>query len=95
MDRVLIIFKIIKCRDDELATEIAWVIVYLSALSDVAISILVKSDVLQLLVERLSTSSSLQLLIPVSMSNIICILRFYFLTRGEQTVHYHEMLDVL
>lgn len=72
VDRVLIIFNITKCRDDELATEVAWVIVYLSALSNVATSILVKSDVLQLLVERLSTSNSLQLLIPV-MSNNVCI----------------------
>lgn len=54
-----------KSRDDELATEVAWVVVYLSALSNVATCILVKSDVLQLLVERLATSNSLQLLIPV------------------------------
>ncbi|KAL4573520.1 hypothetical protein LXL04_020329 [Taraxacum kok-saghyz] len=38
--------------DDELATEIAWVVVYLSALSIVATSVLVKPDVLQLLVLR-------------------------------------------
>lgn len=55
-----------KIRDDELATEVAWVVVYLSALSNVATSMLVKSDVLQLLVERLATSNSLQLLIPVT-----------------------------
>lgn len=54
-----------KFRDDELATEVAWVVVYLSALSNIATSMLVKSDVLQLLVERLATSNSLQLLIPV------------------------------
>ncbi|XP_022145636.1 importin subunit alpha-9 [Momordica charantia] len=61
--------------DDELATEVAWVIVYLSALSNVATSILVKSDVLQLLVERLSTSNSLQLLIPVlrSLGNLVAV----------------------
>lgn len=52
-------------RDDELATEVAWVVVYLSALSDVAISKLLKSDLLQVLVERLEMSNSLQLLIPV------------------------------
>ncbi|KAK6943765.1 Armadillo [Dillenia turbinata] len=51
--------------DEELATEIAWVIVYLSALSNTATNILVQSDLLQLLVERLATSNSLQLLIPV------------------------------
>lgn len=39
---------------------------YLSALSNVAIDMLVKSDLLQLLVERLATSNSLQLLIPVT-----------------------------
>ncbi|XP_023005848.1 importin subunit alpha-9 [Cucurbita maxima] len=61
--------------DDELATEVAWVIVYLSALSNVATSILVKSEVLQLLVERLSTSNSLQLLIPVlrSLGNLLAV----------------------
>ncbi|TQE09379.1 hypothetical protein C1H46_005016 [Malus baccata] len=59
--------------DDELATEVAWVVVYLSALSNLATGMLVKSDVLQLLVERLATSNSLQLLIPVlrSLGNLI------------------------
>ena len=56
---------VLEFRDDELATEVAWVVVYLSALSNLATSMLVKSDVLQLLVERLATSNSLQLLIPV------------------------------
>ncbi|THU53649.1 hypothetical protein C4D60_Mb10t16670 [Musa balbisiana] len=51
--------------DDELATEVAWVIVYLSALSEAAVSLLVKSDVVHLLVEKLAASESLQLLIPV------------------------------
>ena len=51
--------------DEELATEVAWVVVYLSALSHVATSMLVKSDLLQILVERLGMSNSLQLLIPV------------------------------
>lgn len=50
-----------------MATEVAWVVVYLSALSNVATGMLVKSDVLQLLSERLATSSSLQLLIPVTL----------------------------
>ena len=55
-----------KTSDEELATEIAWVVVYLSALSNVATSMFVKSDLLGLLVERLATSNSLQLLIPVT-----------------------------
>jgi importin subunit alpha-1 len=62
---LIIIHFYLKFRDDELATEVAWVIVYLSALSNVATSMLVKNDVLQLLVDRLATSNSLQLLIPV------------------------------
>ncbi|KAG5553740.1 hypothetical protein RHGRI_011578 [Rhododendron griersonianum] len=59
--------------DEDLATEVAWIIVYLSALSNVAIDMLVKSDLLQLLVERLATSNSLQLLIPVlrSLGNLV------------------------
>lgn len=55
-------------RDDESATEVAWVVVYLSALSNIATSMLVKSDVLQLLVNRLATSNNLQLMIPVMRS---------------------------
>ncbi|EXC16258.1 Importin subunit alpha-2 [Morus notabilis] len=58
------IIRHLKKADDDLATEVAWVAVYLSALSNVATGLLVKSDVLQLLSERLATSSSLQLLIP-------------------------------
>lgn len=56
-----------------MATEVAWVVVYLSALSNVATSMLVKNDVLQLLVDRLATSNSLQLLIPVlrSLGNLV------------------------
>ncbi|XP_071706682.1 importin subunit alpha-9-like [Rutidosis leptorrhynchoides] len=67
------ILRHLRKLDDELATEIAWVVVYLSALSTVATSILVKTDVLQLLVQRLDTSNSLQLLIPVlrSLGNLI------------------------
>ena len=53
-------------RDEEIATEIAWIVVYLSALSDIATSMLLKGGILQLLVERLATSNSLQLLIPVT-----------------------------
>ncbi|GKV52581.1 hypothetical protein SLEP1_g59157 [Rubroshorea leprosula] len=51
--------------DEELATEVAWVVVYLSALTNFASSMLMKSGVLPVLVERLATSNSLQLLIPV------------------------------
>ncbi|KAG6642995.1 importin subunit alpha-9 isoform X2 [Carya illinoinensis] len=58
------IVRHLKKADDELTTEVAWVVVYLSALSNVATGMLVKTDVLQLLVERLATSNSLQLLIP-------------------------------
>ncbi|KAI9153348.1 hypothetical protein LWI28_009948 [Acer negundo] len=67
------ILRHLKKADEELATEVAWVVVYLSALSNIATSILVKSDVLQLLVERLATSNSLQLLIPVlrSLGNLV------------------------
>ncbi|KAE8684815.1 Importin subunit alpha-9 [Hibiscus syriacus] len=59
--------------DEEVATEVAWVVVYLSALSNFATGVLVKSDVLHLLVERLATSNSLQLLIPVlrSLGNLV------------------------
>ena len=53
-------------RDEEIAMEISWIIVYLSALSDIATSMLLKGGILQLLVERLASSDSLQLLIPVT-----------------------------
>lgn len=67
------ILRHLKKSDEELATEVAWVVVYLSALSSVATSILVKSDVVQLLTKRLTTSNSLQLLIPVlrSLGNLV------------------------
>ena len=52
-------------RDEELATEVAWVVVYLSALSEKAISLIVRSHVPQLLIARLLASENLQLLIPV------------------------------
>lgn len=51
--------------DEELATEVAWVVVYLSALSEKAISLIVRSSVPQLLIGRLLASENLQLLIPV------------------------------
>ncbi|CAD6232773.1 unnamed protein product [Miscanthus lutarioriparius] len=51
--------------DEELATEVAWVVVYLSALSEKATSLVVRSSVPQLLIGRLLASENLQLLIPV------------------------------
>ncbi|XP_010920895.2 importin subunit alpha-2 [Elaeis guineensis] len=70
------IIRHLKKSDDELATEVAWVVVYLSALSETAVSLLVKSDVIhviQLLAGRLAASESLQLLIPVlrSLGNLV------------------------
>lgn len=67
------IIRHLRKADEELATEVAWVVVYLSALSNIATNMLVKSNVLQLLVERLATSNSLQLLIPVlrSLGNLV------------------------
>ncbi|KAK7393572.1 hypothetical protein VNO78_22130 [Psophocarpus tetragonolobus] len=67
------IIRHLKKVDDELTTEVAWVVVYLSALSNIATSMLVKSDLLQLLVNKLATSNSLQLMIPVlrSLGNLI------------------------
>ncbi|KAH6797717.1 importin alpha isoform 9 [Perilla frutescens var. hirtella] len=59
------ILRHLKKGDEELATEVAWVVVYLTALSNVATSMLAKSDLLQILVDRLASSNSLQLLIPV------------------------------
>jgi len=44
---------------------VAWIVVYLSALSESAVGLLVKTDIGQLLVGRLAASESLQLLIPV------------------------------
>ncbi|XP_008793530.1 importin subunit alpha-2 [Phoenix dactylifera] len=67
------IIRHLKKSDDELATEVAWVVVYLSALSEIAVSLLVKSDVVELLAGRLAASESLQLLIPVlrSLGNLV------------------------
>lgn len=67
------ILRHLRKSDEELATEVAWVVVYLSALSNVATSMLVKSDLLQVLVERMEISNSLQLLIPVlrSLGNVV------------------------
>lgn len=52
-------------REEELVTEVAWVVVYLTALSNIATNTMVKSDLVHLLVERLTISISVQLQIPV------------------------------
>ncbi|CAH9127040.1 unnamed protein product [Cuscuta epithymum] len=59
------ILRHLKKADVELATEVAWVVVYLSALSNSAATILAKSDLFHILIDRLNTTNSLQLLIPV------------------------------
>lgn len=69
-------------RDEEMATEVAWVVVYLAALSSVATSILIRGDLVQLLVEKLATSNSLQLLIPVILiflSILFCLIISYLI----------------
>ncbi|KAL3839631.1 hypothetical protein ACJIZ3_024222 [Penstemon smallii] len=67
------ILRHLKKADEELATEVAWVVVYLTALSNNATSMLAKSDLPQILVDRLASSNSLQLLIPVlrSLGNLV------------------------
>ncbi|PIN10529.1 Karyopherin (importin) alpha [Handroanthus impetiginosus] len=67
------ILRHLKKGDEELTTEVAWVVVYLTALSNIATSILAKSDLLQILVDKLASSNSLQLLIPVlrSLGNLV------------------------
>ncbi|KAL8036169.1 hypothetical protein ABFS82_12G139200 [Erythranthe guttata] len=67
------ILRHLKKGDEDLATELAWVVVYLTALSNVATNTLAKSDVVQILVERLASSHSLQLLIPLlrSLGNLV------------------------
>lgn len=67
------IIRHLRKSDEELATEVAWVVVYLTALSNTASSMMVKSNLIDLLVERLATSNSLQLLIPVlrSLGNLV------------------------
>ncbi|CAA7034069.1 unnamed protein product [Microthlaspi erraticum] len=69
------ILRHLKKTDEEIATEIAWIVVYLSALSDIATSMLLKGGILQLLIERLATSNNLPLLIPVlrSLGNFVAV----------------------
>uniref|UniRef100_M1AP86 Importin alpha-2 subunit n=1 Tax=Solanum tuberosum TaxID=4113 RepID=M1AP86_SOLTU len=71
------IVRHLKKGDDELATEVAWVVVYLTALSNVATTILAKSDLVQVLVEILDMSTSLQLLIPVTCTLILWVWWIY------------------
>lgn len=59
------ILRHLRKADEELATEVAWVVVYLSALSNVATSMLIKRDLPSLLAERMEKSDNLQLHIPV------------------------------
>ncbi|AQK90333.1 Importin subunit alpha [Zea mays] len=60
------IIRNLEKADEELVTEVAWVVVYLSALSEKATSLIVRSSMPQLLIGRLLASENLQLLIPVS-----------------------------
>lgn len=52
-------------REDELSTEVSWIVTYLSALSQNATSILVRNGIIPLLVENLQKSKSLNSIIPV------------------------------
>lgn len=76
------IIQHLRKSDDELAAEVAWVVVYLSALSENAVRLLVKTDIGRLLVEKLAASDSLELLIPVlrGLGNLIAA-SSYMMTR--------------
>lgn len=56
-------------RDEELATEVSWVVVYMSALSQLATSMLARNGIIPLLVEKLQGSESTQMLIPVMINS--------------------------
>ncbi|RDY07126.1 Importin subunit alpha-9 [Mucuna pruriens] len=88
------IIRHLKKADDELATEVSWVVVYVSALSNIATSMLVKSDILELLVNKLATSNSLQLMIPVISLLVIPMqfMRFSFL---EVKLQANNAIEVL
>jgi hypothetical protein len=82
-------------RDEELVTEVAWVVVYLSALSEKATSLIVRSSMPQLLIGRLLASENLQLLIPVSylfLDRIFSLCLFlvsdFFLKRNRLLGHF-------
>lgn len=53
-------------RDSDLAVEVAWVVVYLTSLTDTKSKILIKAGLLPPLISRLSASQELSLLTPVS-----------------------------
>lgn len=59
--------------DDELATEVAWVVVYLTALSEMHSGLLIKAALLPPLVARLTASDQLSLITPVlrSIGNLV------------------------
>ncbi|RAL45221.1 hypothetical protein DM860_014631 [Cuscuta australis] len=83
------ILRHLKKADVELATEVAWVVVYLSALSDSAASTLARSDLFQILIERLNGTNSLQLLIPVlrTLGNLVAgdtVVSNVFLVAGTE-----------
>ncbi|CAO2824249.1 unnamed protein product [Amaranthus hypochondriacus] len=67
------IMRHLRKSEEELVTEVAWVVVYLTALSNMATNTMVKSDLVHLLVERLTISISVQLQIPVlrSLGNLV------------------------
>ncbi|XP_071709844.1 importin subunit alpha-9-like isoform X2 [Rutidosis leptorrhynchoides] len=81
----------LKKPDVELTTEVAWVVAYLSA-SDVAASMLIKTDVIQVLVGRLASSNSLQSLIPLlrSLGNLMASDDY---TTDDVLVPGHEITD--
>lgn len=86
------ILRHLKKSDVDLATEVAWVVVYLSALSDVATSVLMKTDLVQVLVDRLAASNSLQSLIPLlrSLGNLMASDAY---TTNVVLVPGHEITD--
>lgn len=59
------VVKMWNYRDEELATEVSWVVVYMSALSQLATSMLARNGIIPLLIEKLHGSESIQMLIPV------------------------------
>lgn len=62
-------------RDDELVVEVAWVLVYVTSMSDVHSSQLIHAGLLPPLVTRLALSRHLALLTPVAfpISALLCV----------------------
>ena len=52
-------------RDEELVVEVAWVLVYVSSMSDVHTNLLINAGILPPLIARLASSRHLPLLTPV------------------------------